>query len=150
MSEDLRNKLDNFVKKIIIKIGNKDDIPEIQKDYDDLIEFLERMTILTNEEFISLDNAMSKYDSSLKQLQEKISIYKSQKDIDDDKIQLMNKELTENFELKDKYMKLNEDYNSYKQKYHYLSNENTGFQMKLKTNEKLISDLQDEISNLKN
>jgi len=149
MSDELRNKLDNFVKNIIIKIGNKDDIPEIQKDYDDLIEFLEKMTILTNEEFISLDNAMSKYDSSLKELQEKINIYKSQKDIDDDKIQLMNKELTENFELKDKYMKLNEDYNSYKQKYNCIYNENIGYQMKLKTNEKIISDLQDEINNLK-
>ena len=150
MSLEFKNKLDAFVKNIILKVGNKDDdIPEIQKEYDDLIEFYEKLTILTNEEFSSLDNAMSKYDSSIKELQEKINIYKSQKDIDEDKIKSMLTASAENIELKEKYKKINEDFNAYKQKYNYLYNENLGYQMKLKTNEKIINDLQDEINNLK-
>ena len=150
MSVEFKNKLDTFVKHIILKIGNKEeDIPEIQKEYDDLMEFYEKLTILTNEEFASLDNAMSKYDSSIKELQEQIKIYKSQKDIDDDKIKSMLGSLAENIELKDNYKKMSEDYNSFKQKYNFLYNENIGIQMKLKTNEKLINDLQEEISNLK-
>jgi chromosome segregation ATPase len=150
MSVEFKNKLDIFVKNIIMKVGNKDeDIPEIQKEYDDLIEFYEKLTILTNEEFSSLDNAMSKYDSSIKELQEKLNIYKSQKDIDDDKIKSMMGSMAENLELKESYKKINEDYNSYKQKYNFLYNENIGYQMKLKTSEKTINDLQEEISNLK-
>ena len=150
MSVEFKNKLDSFVKNIIFKVGNKDDdIPEIQKEYDDLIEFYEKLTILTNEEFSSLDNAMSKYDSSIKELQEKLNIYKSQKDIDEDKIKSMLAASAENIELKDKFKKLNDDFNAYKQKYNYLYNENLGYQMKFKTNEKMIKDLQDEINNLK-
>ena len=150
MSVEFKNKLDSFVKNIILKVGNKDDdIPEIQKEYDDLIEFYEKLTILTNEEFASLDNAMSKYDSSIKELQEKLNIYKSQKDIDEDKIKSMLAASAENIELKDKFKKLNDDFNAYKQKYNYLYNENLGYQMKFKTNEKMIKDLQDEINNLK-
>ena len=150
MSLEFKNKLDAFVKNIILKVGNKDeDIPEIQKEYDDLIEFYEKLTILTNEEFSSLDNAMSKYDSSIKELQEKINIYKSQRDIDEEKIKSMLEASAENMELKEKFNKINEDFNSYKQKYNFLYNENLGYQMKLKTNEKTINDLQDEINNLK-
>ena len=111
MSVEFKNKLDSFVKNIILKVGNKDDdIPEIQKEYDDLIEFYEKLTILTNEEFASLDNAMSKYDSSIKELQEKLNIYKSQKDIDEDKIKSMLAASAENIELKDKFKKLNDDF----------------------------------------
>ena len=150
MSVEFKNKLDAFVKNIIMKVDNKEeDIPEIQKEYDDLIEFYQKLTILTNEEFSSLDNAMSNYDSSINELQEKINIYKSQKDIDDDKIKSMMGSMAENIELKDSYKKINEEYNSFKQKYNFLYNENIGYQMKLKTNEKLINDLQEEIATLR-
>ena len=40
MSDELKSKLDTFVKNIIIKLGNKkEDIPEIQKEYDELLRF---------------------------------------------------------------------------------------------------------------
>ena len=150
MSEELKNKLDAFATNIILKLGNKEeDIPEIQKEYDELIEFYEKLTILTNEEFSSLDNAMSKYDSSIKELQEKINIFQSQKEIDDDNIKKMRQEISENIDLKEKYKKINEEYISLKTKYNFLYNENIGNQMKIKTNEKLINDLQEEINNLK-
>ena len=150
MSEELKNKLDTFVKNMIMKVGNKaEEIPEIQRQYDELIEFYAKLTILTNEEFSSLDKAMSNYDSSIKELQEQINTFKIQKEADEDKIKSMMKELVDNKEIKEKYQKLYEDYNTLKQKNICSNNENVGFQMKLKTNEKLINDLQEEINNLK-
>jgi chromosome segregation ATPase len=150
MSDELKNKLDSFVKNIIIKFGNKQEvIPEIQKEYDELIEFYEKFSILTNEEFSSLDKAMNKYDLSIKDLKEQINILKNQKDTNEDKIKSMMKEIEDNRELKENYSKLNEDYNSIKQKYNCCYKDNIGFQMKLKENEKLINNFQAEISNLK-
>ena len=104
MSDELKLKLDTFVKNIIIKLGNKkEDIPEIQKEYDELIEFYEKFSILTNEEFISLDKAMNKYDSSIKDLQEQINILKIQKLEGEDKIKSLMKDLEENKDIKQKY-----------------------------------------------
>ena len=150
MSDELKNKLDSFVKNIIIKFGNKQEvIPEIQKEYDELIEFYEKFSILTNEEFSSLDKALNKYDLSIKDLKEQINILTIQKETNEDKIKSMMKEIEDNRELKENYSKLNEDYNSIKQKYNCCYKENIGFQMKLKENEKLINNFQAEISNLK-
>ena len=149
MSDELKNKLDTFVKNIIVKLNNKEDIPEIQKEYDELIEFYEKFSILTNEEFSSLDKAMNKYDLTIKDLKEQINILKIQKETNEDKIKSMTKELEDSKGLKENYNKLNEDYNSIKQKYNCCYKENIGFQMKLKENEKLINNFQAEISNLK-
>ena len=149
MSDELKNKLDTFVKNIIVKLNNKEDIPEIQKEYDELIEFYEKFSILTNEEFASLDKAMNNYDSSIKDLQEQINILKIQKKTDEEKIKSFIKELEDNKELKEKFNKVNDEYISMKQKYNCCYNDNIGFQMKIKINEKLINELQNEINNLK-
>ena len=149
MSDELKNKLDTFVKNIIVKLNNKEDIPEIQKEYDELIEFYEKFSILTNEEFASLDKAMNNYDSSIKDLQEQINILKIQKKTDEEKIKSLIKELEDNKELKEKFNKVNDEYISMKQKYNCCYNDNIGFQMKIKINEKLIIELQNEINNLK-
>ena len=150
MSDELKNKLDSFVKDIILKFGNKKEvIPEIQKEYDELIEFYEKFSILTNEEFNSLDKALNKYDLSIKDLKEQINILTIQKETNEDKIKSMMKEIEENRGLKENYNKLNEDYNTIKQRYNCCYKDNIGFQMKLKENEKLINTIQTEISNLK-
>ena len=150
MTDELKNKLDSFVKDIILKFGNKQDvIPEIQKEYDELIEFYEKFSILTNEEFSSLDKAMNKYDLTIKDLKEQINILRIQKEANEDKIKSMMKEIEENRELKENYNKLNEDYNSIKQKYNCCYKDNIGFQMKLKDNEKIINTIQAENKNLK-
>ena len=149
MSDELKNKLDTFVKNIIVKLNNKEDIPEIQKEYDELIEFYEKFSILTNEEFASLDKAMNNYDSSIKDLQEQINILKIQKKTDEEKIKSLIKELEDNKELKEKFNKVSDEYISMKQKYSCCYNDNIGFQMKIKINEKLIIELQNEINNLK-
>ena len=150
MTDELKNKLDSFVKDIILKFGNKQDvIPEIQKEYDELIEFYEKFSILTNEEFSSLDKAMNKYDLTIKDLKEQINILRIQKEANEDKIKSMMKEIEENRKLKENFNKLNEDYNSIKQKYNCCYKDNIGFQMKLKDNEKIINTIQAENKNLK-
>ena len=150
MSEELKNRLDTFIKNLTMKMGDrKEDIPEIQREYDDLMEFYSKVTVLSNEEFISLDKAITKYDSIIKELKEEISIYKSQKEIDNDKINSMLKEIANCNEIKNKYEKLSEEYKSLKQKYSCCYNDSVDVQMKIKTDEKIINDLQNEISNLK-
>ena len=59
------------------------------------------------------------------------------------------KDLEENKDIKQKYSNLNDECNSWKQKYNCCYKDNIGFQMKIKINEKLINDLQTEINNLK-
>ena len=65
MNEKLKNMLDAFSIFVIGKVDKKE-IPEIQKKYDELIEFLDKFTILKNEEFEALEKAMSKYELSVK------------------------------------------------------------------------------------
>ena len=141
MSDELKNKLNSFVKFIIGKIDKKD-LADIQKNYDELIEYFEKFSILTNEDFESL---MNDYDAS----QEENKAYKAQKEIDSDKIKSMMAELANNMELNERHKKLNEDYNKLNQKYNVCTNENAEYQMKLKNNEKLINALQNEITNVK-
>jgi len=141
MSDELKNKLNSFVKFIIGKIDKKD-LADIQKNYDELIEYFEKFSILTNEDFESL---MNDYDAS----QEENKAYKAQKEIDSDKIKSMMAELANNMELNERHKQLNEDYNKLNQKYNVCTNENAEYQMKLKNNEKLISALQNEISSVK-
>ena len=134
--------LDAFSIFVIGKVDKKE-IPEIQKKYDELIEFYEKLYIFTSEE---LDSFVAENDSAL---QEQIKSYKAQKEIDEDKIKSMMTELANSMELNEKHKKLNEDYNKIVQKYNVCYNENTENQMKLKNNENLIKDLQKEISNVK-
>ena len=144
MSEELKNMLDSFVTHVIGKVDQKE-FPEIQKKYDELIEFYGKLYILTAEDFESFQKDISENES----LQEEIKSYKAQKEIDQDKIKSMMAELANNMELTEKYKKLNEDYNALVQKYNVCYNENTGNQMKLKNNENLITDLQKEMGNVK-
>ena len=140
MSEELKNMLDSFAKYVIGIVDLKEHKEEIAKKYNELIDFYGKLYILTDEELESFQNDL---------LKEQEKSFKAQKEIDQDKIKSMTAELTNNFELKEKHKKLNEDYNALLQKYNVVYNENTGNQMKLKNNENLINDLQKEISNVK-
>ena len=141
MGDELKNKVNSFVKFIIGKIDKKD-LPDIQKNYDELMEYFDKFYIISNEEFESITN-------ELEETQKKNIEYKSQQEIYSDKINKMMAELANNMDLNQRYKKLNEDYNKLNQKYNVCTNENAENQMKLKSNEKLINDLQGEISNVK-
>ena len=144
MSEELKSLLNSFVTYVIGKIDQKD-LPEIQKKYEELIDSFDKYSILTKEDLEDFEKIANENDS----LKEEVNSYKSQKEINEDKIKSMMAELANNMELNEKYKKLNEDYNAIVQKYNVCYNENTGNQMKLKNNENLINDLQKEISNAK-
>ncbi len=150
MSDELKSKLDIFVTNMTKKIEKKELIPEIQQEYDEVIEFLEeKLTILTNEEFEDLENAMGKYAAAVKKNEEQINAFLLQKKSDDEKIKSLQEDLSKNSNLEEQYKKLNEEYNKLKQKMDTENNEISDYQIKIKNNEKLINDLQSEINKVK-
>ena len=150
MSEEIKNRLDTFVSKMTKKIEKKELMPEIQQEYDELIEFLDKFSILKNEEFEELEDAMSKYDLSMKKYEEQIKSYENQKKIDDEKIKNLKDELNKVINLEEQYKTLNNDYTILKKNYEKEKAENINNTQKNKNNEKLISELQGEITKLKN
>jgi len=150
MSEEIKSRLDTFVSKMTKKIEKKELMPEIQQEYDELIEFLDKFSILKNEEFEALEDAMSKYDLSMKKYEEQIKSHENQKKIDDEKIKNLKDELNKIINLEEQYKTLNNDYTILKKNYEKEKAENANNTQKIKNNEKLISELQWEITRLKN
>ena len=150
MSEEIKSRLDTFVSKMTKKIEKKELMPEIQQEYDELIEFLDKFSILKNEEFEALEDAMSKYDLSMKKYEEQIKLHENQKKIDDEKIKNLKDELNKIINLEEQYKTLNNDYTILKKNYEKEKAENANNTQKIKNNEKLISELQGEITRLKN
>ena len=150
MSEEIKNRLDTFVSKMTKKIEKKELMPEIQQEYDELIEFLDKFSYLKNEEFEALEDAMSKYDLSMKKYEDQIKSYENQKKIDDEKIKNLKDELNKVINLEEQYKTLNNDYTILKKNYEKEKAENINNTQKNKNNEKLISELQGEITKLKN
>ena len=144
MAEELQNKLELFIKYILGIIDEKYK-PEFESKCKELVELIRNLLIFTKEDFEVFDNMSNEYEA----LQEEIKKYKTQNEINSDKIKSMMDELEANFELKEKNNKLNEEYNSLKQKYTICCDDNTNFQVQLKENEKLIASLQEEISKVK-
>ena len=66
MSDELKDKLNSFVKYIIGKIDKKD-LADIQKNYDELIEFYEKFSILSNEDFESFTNEIDLANQKIKE-----------------------------------------------------------------------------------
>ena len=144
MAEELQNKLELFIKYILVIIDEKYK-QEFESKCKELVELIRNLLIFTKEDFEVFDNMSNEYEA----LQEEIKKYKTQNEINSDKIKSMMDELEANFELKEKNNKLNEEYNSLKQKYTICCDDNTNFQVQLKENEKLIASLQEEISKVK-
>jgi len=151
MSEDIiRSKLDTFFLNTTKKIENKQFLPEIQLEYSEILEFLDKFTILKNEEFEALEEAISKYEISVKRYEEQIKSYNLQKKSDDEKIKNLKDEINKIINLEEQYKLLNNDYNNLKIYYKKENIENAEQIQKNKNNEKLIAELQGEITKLKN
>jgi len=149
MSEELQNRLNIFVKSMTKKIEKKELIPEIQQEYDELIEFLDKLTIMTNEEFEVIENEMNNLSLTKKNYEEQIRVYTAQKNADEKKIKSFKEQLSNNKILEEPYKKLNEEYNILKKKFDAEKSENMENQSKLKSNEKTINDLQIELNKVK-
>ena len=151
MSEDIiKSRLDTFVTKMTQKIDKKELIPEIQQEYDELLEFLDKFTVLKNEEFEALENAMGKYELSVKKYEEQIKSFTLQKKADDEKIKNLKDELDKTINLQEQYKTLNNDYNILKKNLEEKNIENSNNIQKNNNCEKLIAELQGEITKVKN
>jgi chromosome segregation ATPase len=149
MGDELKSKLDIFVTNMTKKIEKKELFPEIQQEYDEVIEFFDKLTILTNEEFEDLEKAINKYESTVKKNEEQINSLLLRIKSDDEKIKSLQDDLSKNSNLEEQYKKLNEEYNKLKQKMNTENNEISNYQIKIKNNEKIIGDLQNEINKVK-
>ena len=150
MSEEIKSRLDTFVSNMTKRIEKKELMPEIQQEYDELIEFLDKFSILKNEEFEALEQAMSKYDLSVKKLEDQIKIHENQKKINEEKIKSLKDELNQTINLQEQYKTLNNDYTILKKNFEKELTEKNNLLQKNKINEKLISELQGEITKVKN
>ena len=146
----IKSRLDTFVTKMTQKIEKKELIPEIQQDYDELLEYIDNFTILKNEEFEEIQNAMNKCELSIKKYEDQIKSYATQKKNDDEKIIKLKDELNKVINLEEQYKTLNNDYTILKKNFDKENNENNNLKEKNKNNEKLISELQSEITKIKN
>ena len=150
MSEEIKSRLDTFVSNMTKRIEKKELMPEIQQEYDELIEFLDKFSILKNEEFEALEQAMSKYDLSVKKLEDQIKIHENQKKISEEKIKSLKDELNQTINLQEQYKTINNDYTILKKNFEKELTEKNNLLQKNKINEKLISELQGEITKVKN
>ena len=150
MSEEIRSKLDAFLLNITKKIENKQFLPDIQLEYSEILEFLDKFSILKNEEFETLEEEMNKNVLSLKRKDEQIKSYNLQKKNDDEKIKNLKDEINKLINLQEQYKILNNEYDILKNKFEKGNIENAEHIQKNKNNEKLISELQGEITKLKN
>ena len=146
----IKSRLDTFVTKMTQKIEKKELIPEIQQDHDELLEYIDNFTILKNEEFEEIQNAMNKCELSIKKYEDQIKSYATQKKNDDEKIIKLKDELNKVINLEEQYKTLNNDYTILKKNFDKENNENNNLKEKNKSNEKLISELQSEITKIKN
>ena len=149
MGDELKSKLESFASNVVTKIEKKELIPEIQQEFDELIELLEKLTILTYEESLKLENEMNnneiligKFKNDINSLQEQIKTY-------EEKIKSLEEELSRNDILEKQYKQLDDDYNILKTKINSENKEKEDCQIKLKNNEKLINDLQGELNKVK-
>ena len=150
MEEKLKNKIYVFVKNMVKKIDKKESIPEIQQELDEIIEFIDNtLTIFSKKESEEIEKAINEYESNRKSYEEQIRVYTAQKNSDDETIKVLKEKLSNNSVLDEQYKKLNEDYNKLKQKVNKENNELSGYQLKIKNNEKLLNDLQEEINKVK-
>ena len=140
--EALKEQLDSFVKFIIEKV-DKNEYDDIQKRYNELIEFYDKFSIFSDKDFETYEKIMNEA------FQQEIKRYKAQRLVDSDKIQSLKKELSNNLEINEKYIQLNEEYNKINEKFNVYKVENSEFQIKIKKYQKLINDLQTEMNKIK-
>ena len=149
MDEELKSRLDTFVLNTTKKIQKKELIPEIQQEYDELIEFINKLEILTTEDLEKIELETNNCLSELKKSQEKVNSLTTQKKVLEEKIKLFQEELLKNSNLEEQYKILNDNYNILKEKNIVDNEEISNYQIKLRNNEILVNDLQKELDKVK-
>ena len=153
MGEEFKNTFDSFIKDIIIKIQDKSILGEIQKKYDDLTEQYYKLTILTKEEFESIDNDITNYENLLKEKQQKIDDLNqeilTQKNGYENKINSLNEEMKKTETSENETKEIVIKYNELDNKYRCCMNDNIELSVKIKDDEKKYNQLQNDYKKIK-
>ena len=153
MGEEFKNTFDSFIKDIIIKIQDKSILGEIQKKYDDLTEQYYKLTILTKEEFESIDNDITNYENLLKEKQQKIDDLNqeilTQKNSYENKINSLNEEMKKTEKSENETKEIVIKYNELDNKYRCCMNDNIELSVKIKDDEKKYNQLQNDYKKIK-
>ena len=153
MGEEFKNTFDSFIKDIIIKIQDKSILGEIQKKYDDLTEQYYKLTILTKEEFESIDNDITNYENLLKEKQQKIDDLNqeilTQKNGYENKINSLNEEMKKTEKSENETKEIVIKYNELDNKYRCCMNDNIELSVKIKDDEKKYNQLQNDYKKIK-
>ena len=142
-----------LIKEIIIKIQDKSTLGEIQNKYNDLTEQYYNLTVLSKEEFESIDNDLSNYENLIKEKEkiiEDLNIQiSSQKKEYEDKINLFLDDMKKKEQLEYENQQIKIKYNELENKYRCCNNDNIQLSIKIKEDEVKLSKFENENKKIK-
>ena len=148
MSEIFKNKLESLIKDVFIKITDKQFLAEIQQKYDDLIETFYNLTVLSKEEFESIEKDITNYEENLRISNSKIielnSVIENQKNYYEKNINILITQKDNYKSLEETNNVITKKYNEFENKYKACSKENIELNTKIKDLENTINLLRDE------
>ena len=153
MGEEFKNTLDTFIKEIILKIPDKSILGEMENKYNDLTEQYYKLTVLSKEEFESLDNDMTNYENLIKEKDQNIedlnNQLSTQKKEYEDKINLFLQDIKRNEQYGYENQQLKTKYTELENKYRACNNDNIQLSIQVKDDEMKITKLQNENKKIK-
>ena len=153
MGEEFKNTLDTFIKDIILKIPDKSILGEMENKYNDLTEQYYKLTVLSKEEFESLDNDMTNYENLIKEKDQNIedlnNQLSTQKKEYEDKINLFLQDIKRNEQYGYENQQLKTKYTELENKYRACNNDNIQLSIQVKDDEMKITKLQNENKKIK-
>ena len=148
MSEYFKNKLDLLIKDIYVKINDEIFLAQIQKKYDDLMETYYNLTILSKDEFETIENDITNYEENLRVSKAKIielnSIIENQKNYYEKNINILITQKDNYKTLEENNNALTKKYNECENKFKACTKENIELNVKIKELENQINLLRDE------
>ena len=148
MSEYFKNKLDLLIKDIYVKINDEIFLAQIQKKYDDLMETYYNLTILSKDEFETIENDITNYEENLRVSKAKIvelnAIIENQKNYYEKNINILITQKDNYKSLEETNNVLTKKYNEYENKFKACTKENIELNVKIKELENQINLLRDE------
>ena len=153
MGEEFKNTLDTFIKEIILKIPDKSILGEMENKYNDLTEQYYKLTVLSKEEFESLDNDMTNYENLIKEKDKNIedlnNQLSTQKKEYEDKINLFLQDIKRNEQYEYENQQLKTKYTELENKYRACNNDNIQLSIQVKDDEVKITKLENENKKIK-
>ena len=148
MSENFKNKLELLIKDIFVKINDELFLAQIQKKYDDLMETYYNLTVLSKDEFESIENDITNYEENLRVSKAKIielsAAIENQKNYYENNFNILITQKDNYKSLEETNNVLTKKYNEYENKFKACTKENIELNVKIKELENQINLLKDE------